>query len=83
MSLARTKEQLKKLLSCTENSVIALSGKWGTGKTYLWKEIQSQSDDINVQNALYVSLFGLSSIEQVKRKLIESSIPAPKQTKVC
>lgn len=79
MSLARTKEQVKKLLSYTENSVIALSGKWGTGKTHLWKEVQSQSDDINVQNALYVSLFGLSSIEQVKRKLIESSIPGAEE----
>ncbi|WP_325147989.1 NTPase KAP [Delftia sp. S67] len=55
--------------------MIALSGKWGTGKTHLWSEVKDVSDDEKIKNALYVSLFGLSSIDQVKRKLIESAIP--------
>lgn len=75
MSLARTKEQLVKLLGQAENSVIALSGKWGTGKTHLWEEVKSSSKDDKVKKALYVSIFGLSSIGQVKRKLIETAIP--------
>lgn len=75
MSLARTKEQLIKLLGQADNSVIALSGKWGTGKTHLWNEVKSSSNDDKVKKALYVSLFGLSSIDQVKRKLIETAIP--------
>lgn len=75
MSLARTKEQLVKLLGQADNSVIALSGKWGTGKTHLWNEVKSSSNDDKVKKALYVSLFGLSSIDQVKRKLIETAIP--------
>ncbi|ULR88033.1 P-loop NTPase fold protein [Comamonas sp. B21-038] len=75
MSLAKTKERLNYLLKCDDNKVIALSGKWGTGKTYLWKEIQSESRKDEVKKALYVSLFGLSSVDQIKRKLIESAIP--------
>ena len=34
-----------------------------------------ESKDENINGALYVSLFGLSSIDQVKRKLIESVAP--------
>jgi hypothetical protein len=75
MSLKKTKEQLIKLLGQSENTVIALSGKWGTGKTHLWNEVKAGSSDDKVKNALYVSLFGLSSIDQVKRKLLESAIP--------
>lgn len=75
MSLNKTKDQLVKLLGQTDNSVIALSGKWGTGKTHLWNEVKNESGNDSVKNALYVSLFGLSSIDQVKRKLIETAIP--------
>lgn len=75
MSIDKTKAQLKKLLAQPDNDVIALSGRWGTGKTHLWDELRKESTDEKVKNALYVSLFGLSSIDQVKRKLIERAIP--------
>ncbi len=75
MSLKNTQEQLIRLLGEADSSVIALSGKWGTGKTHLWNEVKRASSDDKVNKALYVSLFGQSSIDQVKRKLIESSIP--------
>lgn len=75
MSLAKTKAQLIKLLAQPDNDVIALSGKWGTGKTHLWNEVKKESPNEKVKSALYVSLFGLSSVDQVKRKLIERAIP--------
>lgn len=75
MSLKKAKEQLIRLLGEADCNVIALSGKWGTGKTYLWNEVKSTSGDDKVKKALYVSLFGLSSVDQVKRKLIETAIP--------
>jgi hypothetical protein len=75
VSLKKTKEQLIQLLGQADNRVIALSGRWGTGKTHLWNEVKAGSGDDKVKNALYVSLFGLSSIDQVKRKLIETAIP--------
>lgn len=75
MALEEAKERLVRLLGQDSNSVIALSGKWGTGKTYLWHEVKDASDDEKVKSAFYVSLFGLSNMDQVKRKLIESAIP--------
>lgn len=75
MSLSKTKERLVRLLVQDDNRVIALSGKWGTGKTHLWNEVRDTSRDEKVKKALYVSLFGLSSVDQIKRKLIESAIP--------
>lgn len=75
MPLKTTKEHLVQSLGEADNRVIALSGKWGTGKTHLWNEVKSESNDDKVKKALYVSLFGQSSIDQVKTKLIESAIP--------
>lgn len=75
MSLKKTRDQLIKLLGQADNNVIALSGKWGTGKTHLWNEVKNESSDDKIKKSLYVSLFGLSSIDHVKRKLIEAAIP--------
>ncbi|TQJ94707.1 P-loop NTPase fold protein [Achromobacter sp. SLBN-14] len=75
MSLAKTKRQLIGLIENTENKVVALSGRWGTGKTHLWNEVKKESKDVEVGKALYVSLFGLSNIDQVKRKLMEGALP--------
>lgn len=76
MSLSKTKERLIHLLGQVDSSVIALSGKWGTGKTHLWNEVKKESGDDKVKKALYVSLFGLSNVDQIKRKLVESAIPS-------
>ncbi|QWF70090.1 hypothetical protein KEF85_12115 [Methylomonas paludis] len=78
MSLKSTKEQLIQLLADKDNKVIALSGKWGTGKSHMWDEVKKSSADVDVQNALYASLFGLSTIEQIKIKLLQSAVPSMK-----
>lgn len=75
MSLKKTKERLVSLLARADCNVIALSGKWGTGKTHMWNDIQIASEDERVKKSLYVSLFGLSNIDQVKRRLIEVAMP--------
>lgn len=75
MSIKQTKENFLELLSDADNKVIALSGKWGTGKTHLWGEVRSESKDKAVKEALYTSLFGLSGIDQLKQQLIKSMFP--------
>ncbi|MET4489464.1 P-loop NTPase fold protein [Bradyrhizobium sp. LA7.1] len=75
MSLQVTKDHLVQLLTDPDNKVIALSGKWGTGKSHLWREVQAASTDETTKCALFVSLFGLSDIDQLKRKLLESVVP--------
>ncbi len=76
MTLKSTKEQLIQLLADEDNKVIALSGKWGTGKSYMWDEVKAAAEDVKIKGALYASLFGLSNIEQIKMKLIQSAVPA-------
>jgi len=75
MTLISTKEQLIRLLEDQDNKVIALSGKWGTGKSHMWGEVKKASQDKQTQGALYASLFGLSSIDQVKMRLIQNAVP--------
>lgn len=75
MSLSTTKKHLVELLRDPSNKVIALSGKWGTGKSHLWREVKADSIDERVKAALYVSLFGLISMDQVKLKIVQSTIP--------
>lgn len=79
MSLRTTKEHLVALLADSTNKVIALSGKWGTGKSHLWNEIKKSSSDEKIKAALYVSLFGLTSMDQVKLKIVQSTIPGAEQ----
>ena len=82
MSLQSTKDHLIQLLDDQGNKVIALSGKWGTGKSHLWRDVKGGSQDQKVQAALYVSLFGLASMDQVKLKIIQSSIPVAGESSV-
>jgi len=53
--------------------VIVLSGKWGTGKTYLWKQIQGELFANADRPPLYVSLFGIRSVRDFKFEIIGKS----------
>ena len=75
MTMEKTKAQLTHLLADKDNKVIALTGKWGTGKSYLWNEVKNESKDDAVKNALYVSLFGLNGMNQVKSMLLQCAYP--------
>lgn len=76
MTLKSTKDHLVQLLADQDNKVIALSGKWGTGKSHLWQEVKSVSADEAVKGALYISLFGLSGMNQIKLKVVQSALPS-------
>jgi hypothetical protein len=76
MSLQETKSHALQLLADPEIRVLAISGKWGTGKSHLWQDIQKSSDDEAIESALNASLFGLTNVDQLKKKLIEAAIPA-------
>lgn len=78
MSLAITKTNFEQLIADKNNGVIALSGKWGTGKSYLWRAVQKDADSDAVRKALYVSLFGVKDILQLKMKILQSAVPDSK-----
>lgn len=74
MSLKKSKTALLDLLRLDSNKVVALTGKWGTGKTFLWEEVRSDATDTSVQGALYASLFSVESIPDLKVKLARSKL---------
>lgn len=74
MSLEETKQHLMRSLSDTDNKVIALSGKWGTGKSHLWREVREKSENTAVKGAVYISLFGMGEMNQLKLKAVQSAI---------
>jgi hypothetical protein len=71
MTIALCKDALSKLLQNDSLRVIALSGEWGTGKTYLWNDIRKHSADPLTRQAIKVSLFGVRSIADLKMRFIE------------
>jgi len=75
MTIEQSKTQLISLIDNADLKVIALTGAWGTGKTYLWNEIRKESQDPIVEGARYVSLFGLKDINQLKLKVVQSALP--------
>jgi hypothetical protein len=79
MSMQRAKGNLQALLADREVKVMALSGKWGTGKSHMWDSLRRASTDSEVQGALYVSLFGVATIAELKLKLAQSAVPMIKK----
>lgn len=75
MTLATCKQAFTELLADEQNKVLALSGKWGTGKSHLWRDVQNESAHQSVKRAVYVSLFGLGSISELKLKIAQSVLP--------
>jgi hypothetical protein len=80
MSLKSIEEELKRFIKSEnktdgpngqQGEVIALKGKWGTGKTHFWREIIEKYND---KKYVYISLFGLENIEQIKTQLALETI---------
>jgi hypothetical protein len=65
----------EKYLFNEENNgkVIMLSGKWGTGKTYFWKNIIEPKLSVlkhNKKAYVYISLYGKEDIESIKNEIL-------------
>ena len=55
---------------------VLLSGPWGVGKTYLLKTFLKQRFGNDAANYVYVSLYGLSSIDEIDDALFQAAFPA-------
>ncbi len=60
----------RQLNSGPDGRVIFLKGKWGVGKTYLWKH--EIAKNLPKDKTLYISLFGIGSVEDLRSKVITS-----------
>lgn len=75
MTIARCKQNLLATLDDQINRLIALSGKWGTGKTQLWQQIRAESSHLSIKKAASVLLFGISAISDLKMKIAQALLP--------
>lgn len=67
MSLTTVKTVAARFLKSDKSDVLALKGAWGVGKTHAWnKLILECKNDIKLPNYCYVSLFGISSIAELR-----------------
>ncbi len=53
---------------------VLLKGKWGSGKTHFINEYKKQLD-INQQKYIYVSLYGVTSYDEIETKFLETIHP--------
>lgn len=75
MSVQITKAVLKDFLCNEETNVLALTGAWGTGKTYAWREaLLTHKDNIKFKQYCYVSLFGINSMSELRMSLFTKSV---------
>ncbi|TCT86698.1 P-loop NTPase fold protein [Pseudomonas sp. LP_4_YM] len=75
MTIERCKHNLLLTLASQDNRVIALTGKWGTGKTHLWQQVRDTSVDETIKQAAAISLFGVSSVNDLKTKVAYALMP--------
>lgn len=64
---------------------IMLNGKWGSGKTYFWnnnlrEKIEKISNDGKKYKTIYISLYGVNSLEEISKKLFIETNPMLSKT---
>lgn len=75
-TFSRVKESLVALLEDKDRKVIALTGKWGTGKTFLWESVKTEQFGKSKasEQPIYVSLFGVRTITRPEYQTMEERI---------
>lgn len=70
----RVKDSLVALLQDEDHKVVALTGKWGTGKTYLWRSIANELHaKVGGGEPIYVSLFGAKTVDALKIRILQNA----------
>lgn len=72
-------DRLKKLLDYEGPIGIAIKGEWGVGKTYFWKDFSE--NEISDKKVVYISLFGKSSVKEIKEDVIVQTLEFYKKLK--
>jgi hypothetical protein len=74
--------EIRRFLSSTEPEVICIRGRWGVGKTFAWNRYLGEAraaHQIGLKRYAYLSLFGLTSLEELKFSIFENSVPSDKE----
>lgn len=74
MSIEKVKKAAEDFLTDKESGVLSIKGSWGVGKTYFWSNLifqKSNSADFTFDRYAYVSLFGITSLDELKFSIFE------------
>lgn len=72
----RINEALTQFLVSEQPGVIAIKGAWGVGKTYFWNRFIAEAKPAqNYRAYSYVSLFGPSTLPELKRAIFTRQTP--------
>lgn len=68
------------------NYAILLNGKWGSGKTYFWENemkpiIESLEINEKKQINIYISLYGVSSLDEINKRIVLDKLITNKKVK--
>jgi hypothetical protein len=77
MSIKLVKRQIDRFLASDTPEVISIKGRWGIGKTFSWNKFLQEAKDknkITLEKYSYVSLFGINSIDQLKRSVFANIV---------
>lgn len=79
MTIEIVEERLNELLTAERAKVLLLTGGWGTGKTHQWKQAIQRAAAVGKRpRYAYVSLFGLTSLAEVRKRVTEEIVAAIK-----
>jgi hypothetical protein len=76
-STTLVREEIVRFLQGTDPEVLCVTGKWGVGKTFIWKaeiEAAQTAGKIGLGRYAYVSLFGLDSLDDLKSAIISETV---------
>lgn len=65
----------------SDDKVAVIKGEWGVGKTHFWKKYYAKKNKENKIQQIayaYVSLFGVNSIDEIKKEIYQSTVPINK-----
>jgi Cdc6-like AAA superfamily ATPase len=75
MSLDAVRRALESFSQEENHHAVVLKGDWGTGKTFLWNNIvKSKKEKFKTKNYSYISLFGLTTLKDVKQAIYENTV---------
>ena len=80
MTLDLVLRTIQDFLRTDTPEILAIKGDWGVGKTYQWKQIQTEaakqgSKSMALDHYSYVSLFGVNSVDDLKLAIFSNKVP--------
>ena len=76
MSIVAVRTEISKFLGRSVPEVLCIRGKWGVGKTHLWRQeyvAAKSARQISLPHYSYVSLFGVNSLDELKLAVFENA----------